>query len=97
MAGAGGFIADSKSAKAGNGGNNNSNNSGSDSDNGNGGAGGWITPGNANGNRKVRSVAIDGGHTHQGCTDAIGKMCFNPIYIIYITTIDKVNPENGSQ
>ena len=23
-------------------------------------------------------VALNGGHTHQGCTDAIGKMCVNP-------------------
>jgi hypothetical protein len=36
------------------------------------------TSGNANGNGQGRSVALDGGHTHQGCTDAIGKMCFNP-------------------
>ena len=36
------------------------------------------TSGNANGNEQVRSVAINGGHTHQGCTDAIGSMCFNP-------------------
>ena len=36
------------------------------------------TSGNANGNGQVRSVAINGGDTHQGCTDAIGSMCFNP-------------------
>jgi hypothetical protein len=24
------------------------------------------------------SLALDCGHTHQGCTDAIGKMCVNP-------------------
>ena len=36
------------------------------------------TSGNANGNGQGRSVALDGGHTHQGCSDAIGKMCVNP-------------------
>jgi hypothetical protein len=36
------------------------------------------TSGNGNGNGQGRSVALDGGHTHQGCTDAIGKMCLNP-------------------
>ncbi|MGB7956673.1 MAG: hypothetical protein WCF23_22095, partial [Candidatus Nitrosopolaris sp.] len=38
----------------------------------------WITPGTGNGNGQGRSVALDGGHTSQGCTDAIGKMCVNP-------------------
>ena len=36
------------------------------------------TSGNANGNGQGGGVAINGGHTHQGCTDAIGSMCFNP-------------------
>jgi hypothetical protein len=34
------------------------------------------TSGNGNGNG--HGVAINGGHSHQGCTDAIGKMCLNP-------------------
>ena len=38
----------------------------------------WITPGNGNGNGQGRSVALDGGHTSQGWTDVIGKMCVNP-------------------
>ena len=55
--------------------------SGSTNGNGNAGNGGIAigpgsvadgTSGNANGNEQVRSVAINGGHTHQGCTDAIG-------------------------
>jgi len=61
--------------------------SGSTSGNGNAGNGGIAigagsvadgTSGTGNGNGQGRSVALDGGHTHQGCTDAIGKMCFNP-------------------
>jgi hypothetical protein len=36
------------------------------------------TSGTSNGNGHGRSIALDGGHTHQGCTDAIGSMCFNP-------------------
>jgi hypothetical protein len=31
-----------------------------------------------NGNGQGGGVALDGGHTSQGCTDAIGKMCLNP-------------------
>ena len=30
------------------------------------------TSGTGNGNGNSRSVALDGGHTSQGCTDAIG-------------------------
>jgi hypothetical protein len=26
----------------------------------------------------IDGVAINGGHTHQGCTDAIGSICVNP-------------------
>jgi hypothetical protein len=36
------------------------------------------TSGTGNGNGHSPSIALDGGHTHQGCTDAIGKMCVNP-------------------
>jgi hypothetical protein len=36
------------------------------------------TSGTGNGNGHSRSIALDGGHTHQGCTDALGKMCVNP-------------------
>jgi hypothetical protein len=36
------------------------------------------TTGTSNGNGHGRSIALDGGHTHQGCTDAIGKTCLNP-------------------
>jgi hypothetical protein len=36
------------------------------------------TSGTGNGKGNSRSVALDGGHTHQGCTDAIGKMSVNP-------------------
>jgi hypothetical protein len=61
--------------------------SGSTNGNGNAGNGGIAigvgsvadgTSGNGNGNGQGGGVAINGGHTHQGCTDAIGKMCFNP-------------------
>jgi hypothetical protein len=61
--------------------------SGSTNGNGNAGNGGVAigagsvadgTSGNANGNGQSRRVAINGGHTHQGCTDAIGTMCLNP-------------------
>jgi hypothetical protein len=34
--------------------------------------------GTSNGNGQGGGVAINGGHTHQGCSDAIGSMCFNP-------------------
>lgn len=58
-------------------------NGASGSTNGNGGiaigpgsvANGTSGTGNGNGQR---SVALDGGHTHPGCTEAIGKMCLNP-------------------
>ena len=55
--------------------------SGSTSGNGNAGNGGIAigpgsvadgTSGTGNGNGNSRSVALDGGHTSQGCTDAIG-------------------------
>jgi hypothetical protein len=36
------------------------------------------TSGTGNGKVYSGGVALNGGHTHQGCTDAIGKMCFNP-------------------
>ena len=39
-------------------------------------ADGTLGTGNAKGHGG--GVALDGGHTHQGCTDAIGKMCLNP-------------------
>ena len=26
----------------------------------------------------IAGLALEGGHTHPGCTDAIGKMCLNP-------------------
>jgi hypothetical protein len=61
--------------------------SGSTSSNGNAGNGGIAigvgsvvdgTSGTGNGNGQGGGVAINGGHTHLGCTDAIGKMCFNP-------------------
>ncbi len=61
--------------------------SGSTSGNGNAGNGGIAigvgsvangNSGNGNGNGQGGGVAINGGHTHQGCTDAIGSMCFNP-------------------
>jgi hypothetical protein len=61
--------------------------SGSTSGNGNAGNGGIAigvgsvadgTSGKGNGNGHGGGVAINGGHTHQGCTDAIGKMCLNP-------------------
>jgi hypothetical protein len=34
--------------------------------------------GTGNVNGQGGAVALNGGHTHQGCTDAIGKMCVNP-------------------
>jgi len=37
-----------------------------------------VTLGTDNGNGHRGGVALDGGNTHQGCTDAIGKMCLNP-------------------
>jgi hypothetical protein len=33
---------------------------------------------NGDGNGHSGGVALNGGHTHQGYTDVIGKMCFNP-------------------
>jgi hypothetical protein len=36
------------------------------------------TSGTGDGKGHCGGVAINGGHTHQGCSDAIGSMCLNP-------------------
>jgi hypothetical protein len=59
---------------------------GSTSGNGNSGDGGLAigagsvvdgTSGTGNGHGHSGGVELNGGHTHQSCNDAIGKICFN--------------------